>query len=124
MRRDLALYRAILLQVESWPPNRRRSEVELEGWERDTINRHVQLLEEEGFVLASFLEVREAGYLQKAYVERMTAAGHDFLDSIRDEGIWTKVQGKLKSVGGSASADLVAQLAMIYVRRGLGLELE
>jgi hypothetical protein len=36
------------------------------------IDRHIQRLEEEGFLVASLLELRENGYLKKPEVQRMT----------------------------------------------------
>lgn len=122
MKRDMDLYRAILLEVERWPPNHRRRPVHLDGWDQDVIDRHIQLLEEQGLLEASLLNLPEHGHLDKAYVQRITAWGHDFLDNIRDDGVWQRVKRSLVKSGGAASLEIVSQLGAAIVRDQLGLD--
>lgn len=47
---------------------------------------------------------------------RITAAGHDFLDAIRDEGVWTKTKQAVAETGGSATFEIVRALAVGYLK--------
>lgn len=42
---------------------------------------------------------------------RLTNSGHDFLDAIRDEGIWEKTKRQVAETGGNATLDILKQLA-------------
>lgn len=121
VKMDHDLVRSILLAVEDWPPNHRPQTITLEGWDQETIDRHIQLLEEDGLLIAGFLEVPEYGILKKAEVQRLTAAGHDHLQAVRDASVWTRVQGRLADVGGGATLDVVRQLAVSLMKTRLGL---
>ena len=55
------------------------------------------------------------------HVSGLTWAGHDFLDSIRDESVWSAVKKKLTAVGGSASIDVLKALVTQVVKGKLGL---
>lgn len=121
MKRDPELIRTILLEVEKWPPNHPPREVGLKGWDQPTINRHIQLLEEDGYLIASIADYQEHGSIGGAFVQRMTGAGHDLLDSIRDEGVWDRVKAQTAKVGGGVSLEVLQALAITAVKTRLGL---
>jgi len=52
----------------------------------------------------------------------MTSAGHELLDSIRNEGVWAKVKETFKSKGVAMTFDLVLHLAKKYAASKLGLD--
>ena len=54
-------------------------------------------------------------------VERMTFAGHDYLDAIRDKAIWEKIKDKLIPFGGQVSLDIVKELGVAFVKQQLML---
>ncbi len=114
MKRDLDLIREILLQVEEREP-KQPLEVKIEGRDRQEIVGHVRLLQEAGFVEATFT----GG--PTAIVHRLTWDGHEFLDSVRESNIWAKVRERLKEVGGTASIDIVKALAIGFAKEKLGL---
>ncbi len=118
MKRDMDLLREILLQVETREP-KQSPEVKIEGRDRQEIVGHVRILQE-----ARFVEATITGG-PTAMVHRLTWAGHDFLDSIRDESVWSAVKKKLAAVGGSTSIDVLKALVTQVVKGELGLtELE
>lgn len=49
------------------------------------------------------------------YVEEVTWAGHDFISSVRDSGIWQKTKAGARQAGGF-TASLLADLAKGYVK--------
>lgn len=42
---------------------------------------------------------------------RLTSQGHDYLDAIRDQGIWAKTKDVVAKTGGSATLEIVKALA-------------
>ena len=77
---------------------------------------HVRLLCDAGFVA----QVGNGTY-------RLTNSGHDYLDAIRDDGIWEKTKAAVAETGGSAGLDLVKKVATAFVKKKIedhtGLEL-
>jgi len=54
------------------------------------------------------------------FIKGITWYGHEFLDSIRDEGVWNHTKKALKPFG-SASFEIVKNVAVAYVSSKLGL---
>ncbi len=52
---------------------------------------------------------------------RVTNSGHDFLDAVRDDGVWNKTKSKIAHVGGSATLDVVKAVAVSILTTALGL---
>ena len=77
---------------------------------------HVKLLIDEGL-----LESPGRG------VVRITARGHDFIESIRDPGIWARTKEAVAETGGNATLDIVKQLATGFLKKKItqhtGIEL-
>jgi len=58
---------------------------------------------------------------------RLTAQGHDYLNSIRDETIWRRTRAAVADTGGSATLEILKQLAQGFLKKKIaehtGLEL-
>lgn len=52
----------------------------------------------------------------------MTWAGHDFLDSVRDEGVWSKVTTAALKMSGGVSFGVLTALAKDAAMTALGLK--
>ena len=59
-----------------------------------------------------------------AYVEqlnehayRLTAQGHDFIESIRDESIWLKTKAAVAETGGNATIEMLKILATGFLKK-------
>jgi hypothetical protein len=107
MRRDPDLIRAILLAVEA-----------SDGWETirigpiaghppTTVRAHVGLLVEAGLLRSPF-DMPRAG--RDWLILRLSWAGHDFLDQIRDPKIWRTTKAGAKRLG-SWSVETIGALA-------------
>ncbi|MYA61720.1 MAG: DUF2513 domain-containing protein, partial [Dehalococcoidia bacterium] len=68
-----------------------------------------------------FAGVRRASNTE-IYISRLTNSGHDFLDSIRDDGILSKVKTRLLAVGGEASLEVIRALATSLIKQQLGID--
>lgn len=53
---------------------------------------------------------------------RLTWEGHNFLDSVRDDDIWSKTKERISKVGGSISIDMLKTVATAFLTQSLGLQ--
>ncbi|TBG08438.1 DUF2513 domain-containing protein [Rhizobium leguminosarum] len=119
MKRDMDLVRGLLLKLEA----RYRGvgvlsfdyddeELQIGGAESLAIAYHLGLLLDAGFVSG---EKTGSGQF---IMEGMTWAGHEFLDSVRNEEIWKRTQEGINFAGG-LTLDLVKGLAKGYAKKKL-----
>lgn len=119
MKRDLDQIRSILFEMESSRYNHFQERLALNGiLERGTdsdIGRanqiraeHVRWMLDDG--LLSLVKGCDN------YV-RVSAKGCDFLDVVRDEGIWQRTKRQVAEVGGSATIEFVKALAVGFLRK-------
>lgn len=120
MRRDLDLIRELLLKFEQLPLNGglNSREIELPPWVTDVIVYHCGLLNQAGLI-----EARDAGTLAYAnyIVIGLRWEGHDYLDAVRSETIWRKVNDRLREEGISATLETAKALATALAMKTLGL---
>tara|TARA_R100001143_G_scaffold58091_1_gene55699 strand:- start:472 stop:918 length:447 start_codon:yes stop_codon:yes gene_type:complete len=67
-------------------------------------------------------EESHAGKLEEVseHVQFLDRAGHDYLDAVRDSGIWSKTQQQLKKLSGSATLEVVKAVAAKKYVAGIG----
>ena len=67
---------------------------------------HIQLLKDAGIVT-------DVG---KGTV-RLTNAGHDFAEALRDEGIWNRTKSAVAETGGNATLEIVKAIALGFLKK-------
>ena len=94
-------------QPESWglPP------LEIPGHSDEEVMYHVELLIEAGLVL---------GNAETGSISRLTWAGHEFCDNIKDSDIWAKTKERIKGLPGVAIG-VIADIAEAEIKKRLGL---
>ena len=117
MKRDLELVRRILLDIEdnressgghsSW------SGIIDEGYTADAIHYHVQLLHDAGLIHADELVPGQW------WPERITWAGHEFLDSARNDKLWNEAKRRVERELGSAPFRVVHELLIRMANESL-----
>lgn len=117
MVRDIETIREILLAIEGSANNLASGELVPER-DRAEVLYNLELL-----IGAGFVEGIDASSLEgPRFLDlRLTWYGHDFLENVRDQGVWKNVRARLAEVGGSASLDVVSDLAKSVVRSTLGI---
>jgi hypothetical protein len=77
---------------------------------------HLAMLIEAGFVEG------DKGTLDRAMpgITKLTWQGHEFLDAIRDPGIWGKTKERLKGLP-SAGIAIIGEIAKAEIKKHLGL---
>ncbi len=80
---------------------------------------HVQLLCDVGF-LVKLHDTKTSGH-------RLTSQGHDFIEAVRDKGIWEKTKETVAETGGNATIETLKTLAQGLLKKKIaehtGLEL-
>lgn len=121
MKRDLDVFRHILLEVEKIEKPTLMKNI-LGPYDEKTVSFHIDLLLDEKYIEAHAERIRSKGVHGKYRLERMTNAGHDFLDNIRNDTIWSKTKAEVLKVGESASLDIIKSIASKLILMQLGLQ--
>jgi len=124
MKRDMDLVRRLLLDLESAPGPLDGSH-EVSGYDEDAVAYHLGLLIRSGFADGpepqyTFENTSKAPDFVLAL--RLTPAGHDFVDTMRDETVWKKVKEKTAKAGSSVALDVIKAVGQMVVRQMLGLD--
>jgi Hypothetical protein (DUF2513) len=114
MKRDMSLIRLLLLRLE------RDEEVELSAYSEDQVIYHSALAVEAGLVDGA-IRTDQHGYPNGVASIRLTWKGHDFLDAARNESVWKKATGVVRSKGLSLTFDLLKELLTSTIRHEIGL---
>lgn len=93
MKPDFDLVRAVLLAVgDGEDPGRGFACLDVPGWPREEVSRHVGFLHEAGLVDAVNLSPSNGCRWAPG---RLTRRGREFLALARDDGLWKKAEKKL-----------------------------
>ena len=123
MRRNPELFRKLMLAIEqtSQPLT---DEAQIDGYSRDEVAYHMHRIIEAGFAEGRAIEDHSGGNTtvpNRVVIFRMTNAGHDFIDSVRGDTVWSAVTDKVKGTGGSFTLDILRQLALKVLMAHVGL---
>lgn len=113
MKRDMDVVRQIVLAVRD--ANAAVSGVD--GVEPDVFAEHVRLLEEAGLVTAAVQLAQQR--IRAAVVWRLTWAGQDFADAIKDTSLWQKAKNDVIKPAGSWTFGVLMDYLKAEITRGL-----
>lgn len=118
IERDLDLIRAILLKVAADPrlDGTRRyvaTAADFPSYTDAQIDYHVELLIEAHYLKGN-------PHSDRPCITRLTNRGHDFVDNIRSETIWSAVKTRLQGLT-HAALPVIAGIALAEVKQKLGL---
>ncbi len=109
MKRDWDVIREILLRLEEKPSEKMALEQDdLPEDRRMVIAYDVELLAEAGMIKADVFQ----STTELFSAERLTWAGHEFLDAIRSDTVWARTKQSFLSKGLSMTFDLVNSVAI------------
>ena len=110
-RRNLETIRDLLLKAEAAPID------ENDDFNTGIVDLMDQISAEEGYHLKLMLD---AGLIDGRDVSiglfRLTSSGHDYLDAVRDIGIWSKTKQAVAETGGSATLDIIKSLGIGFLK--------
>ncbi|QRN79485.1 MAG: DUF2513 domain-containing protein, partial [Nocardiopsis sp. BM-2018] len=106
MKRDNDLIRALLLEMEAKGDFRFDP---IEGTPEEDIDKRIYHLKLLG----------DAGYVAPVgkYSYRLTNHAHDFIEAMRDEGIWNRTKDAVAKSGGNATLDIIKQIAVGFLKK-------
>ena len=115
MKRDMDLLRRIAFEVEAMPLDHRLTG--LAGVPPDEFFAHAEWLLEAGLAGGSVQRVPsgEPGPVQLA---RLTWAGCEFVDAVRDDTLWKKAKTTVLAPGASFTLDLVKEWLKAEISQG------
>lgn len=115
MRLDKDLIRQILLAVEADEgPVYEAVLLEFEGRSESQVGYHVMQLVEAGYLVGEDLSSLDDELAWEA--QRLTYRGHEFLDTIRDDEVWSRTKTAVGKVGG-ASLSMFLELGKGYAKQ-------
>ena len=119
MKRDMELIRKMVLAVEDAPGGYAPYPMLIEGYTGDRIGYHAYLLINDG--LADGADITCSTNTGPSYrIIRLTAAGHDFAESVRAPFIWNEIMTDIREKGlTAASVKVLKQLADNKLRKHL-----
>jgi len=107
VKRDDDYLRQLLIEFEQQPDWRILVASQLKQTEDETKREyHVHLLCD----ACLLVQVARSMY-------RMTSQGHDYLDAVRDVGIWQKTKKVVVDTGGNATLEIVKALALGFLKQ-------
>ena len=122
MKRDLDLIRDILIAIEA---NDTTNDLTVDDIVTDEhsaqeVSYHLKLLSDCNYIKAKMLSYVGCPY-DDFWIERLTSSGHDYLDSVRDQGIWTETKERVASAAVSAPLEIIKQVAVSILSLKLGI---
>ncbi len=119
MRRDMDLIRDLMLVLEALPESPGgvhqltpgEGILAIDAYGKDEVAYHLQLIEE-----AQLIRTFEAGFGAEVLFDRLSWAGHDFVDSVRSPEVWAKTKKGAEAAGGF-TVDLLKDLAKGFIKK-------
>ena len=127
MERDMNLVREILLEIEKGRTG--KEIVNVLDHRKEGIVYHMKIMNDFGLIEADVHDVSTMDSMGRAEyllgtIAGLTWEGYDFLDDVRDETVWKKTSAHIKKTTGTASLEMVKEVAKAFVREilfsGLG----
>ena len=107
MKRNWELVREILLSLENKESSLDYLEPEqVEGYGSELVSYHIQILDEAGLIEGHCTQAM--GSPVHCYAKRLTWIGHEFLDEIRSETVWSRTKSLLKDKGIALSFEAIS----------------
>lgn len=96
MKLEIECVRDVLLEIEALPWNRNPStdlEESIRKHGLDAVMYALAKLDEAKYINCQKITVLSTGQVRVDIIYSMTFAGHEFLNSIRDESVWGRIKG-------------------------------
>lgn len=116
MKRDMDLIRKILLTVEKEykPGETFMLGLKVEDYDMSIIAEHCDLLYQQGF-LKSYKPSYASNKIHIFAIGNITASGYDYLDLIRDDGVWDKTKKEIEKQKIPSTFETIAKVAGVFV---------
>ena len=122
MKKDWIIIRQILLRLEeATAPNTVVRAKELDTFDEQEVAYNIRLLKEAGYIDAIYTESKTGnGHINSAMAKRLTNTGHELLDTIRNDTIWSKIKDTFRTKGVDMTFDLVLSVGKKIAEQAIG----
>lgn len=110
MKRNLDLIRQMLIDIESAQGFIPLEAFEYQGFTRNEIGYHLDLLNSHGFIDAELTKDWGSNYV-RGMVKALTWEGADFLDNIRNSDVWEKTKDTIRTIVGTCAIQVIPKVA-------------
>jgi hypothetical protein len=104
MKRDMDLFREILLAAEETPVSKQWTAQPLLDHPTEEVVAHMRLLEDAGYIDARFVGPMNN---ETAVLLRMTHLGYEFLEASKQPTLWEKAKQQVRTVGAPLSLEIL-----------------
>ena len=108
MKRDMELIRRILLNIEEYGDLNEQA-IYSYNYDLETIATHIEMLQQAGYLDAKVHFAMGHVPMEINYT-RLTWSGHDFLDSCRNDNVWSKTKKVISDSVGTTTLDVIKQV--------------
>ena len=119
MKRNWDTIREILLRAEELQPDTDLTLADFDEDRKHEIIYHIRLLDEAGLVEVDITDMLSCGPIID--LNRLTWSGHEFLDAIRSETVWSKIKAMITDKGGAMTFDIIKSVAIKYSVLAVGI---
>jgi hypothetical protein len=109
MKRDMNLVREILIKLENHNEKEFVGYFTLEEYDDDLVTYHLGIMDDAGIIGGRFLYADDKMLWSSL---KISWDGHEFLDAIKNENVWSKVKGVVQEKGGSIPFEILKALAI------------
>lgn len=117
MKRDMELVRQILISVDEADDLVDIERFVDERYSMAVVAYHVRLMEAHGLIDAEILYADNRAY--HGVISGLTWDGADFLDAIKDDGIWKKTKAAIKRVSTSVTLQTIRETAVMVAEQAI-----
>lgn len=125
MKRDMDLVRCVLLEVEQADGGVPLADLTCDRWSVVEVAYHVEMMQAHGLLDAT-LHRGNHGTVLLGEVHGLTWDGCDYLDAIRDDGVWAKTKKVVREAVGSTTMAVIREAACMVatqaIRARLGIQ--
>lgn len=114
MKKDMDLVRSILLKIEDEYRSTEIYNLEINGYDMETVAYHCQMLYQEGLI-TNYSSRYADNQIVFFAVGSLTWEGNDFLDKIRDDSIWGKVKETITQKGLPVVIDTIKTISTVFI---------
>lgn len=114
MKRDMELVRKILLKIEEEYRSSALLNLPIEGYDMETVAYHCRIMQDAG-LLTDYEGRSSNNQLYMFWVGPLTWEGNDFLDKIRDDGVWHKTKEAITKKGLPLLIETIKTVATAFI---------
>jgi hypothetical protein len=117
MKRDIELIRQILLIIEAQPAGERMDGITIpdDRWSDAELIEHIRLMFDADLIEGVGSDTHDG--FEILTIRGLTNAGHDLIDSIRSDEVWSQTKEKVGKVGGSVGVETLKTIAATIVTK-------